>query len=309
MPLAIPDDDEWVETPQGPNTGENRTSALMRGYLGDVGKRGRWVFNRLVKGLLGDSFQTFESGAIDTVTDQITIPAHGFAPNALLRYGNVSGTAMSIVGAPFPLGTSGLAVQPIWARVVDANTIELAITSGGPAVDITAVGSGTHYLYATPQALDLIYHQAFTTLAGASIPAGSLRTTLTAYMAAWSGGTFTGLVQFVGATARIRRRPTATLANLAGQTVSIAADVYYAATPTAQRDVDVDDTGSADDDEIQVRRPGSGNFAYIFHRPGAPGAIVTLPGNTCCEAILKRRGGVWTLLSYSGNAIPGADAG
>ena len=86
------------------------------------------------------------------------------------------------------------------------------------------------------------------------------------------------------------------------------ADCYYQTTPTAQRDHEIDN-GGEEEDEVEVRRGAAGNFAIVLHREGSPGAICTLPALTCCSSRLRYTGGVWTLLSYSGAVVPGADAG
>lgn len=92
-------------------------------------------------------------------------------------------------------------------------------------------------------------------------------------------------------------------------TIKVSKRVWYQTTPTSQLDHEIDDTDAVDNDEIIVRRGSSGAHAVILHRPGSAAAIVTLPSATCCAAILRRVGGVWTLLLGSEGTVPGADAG
>lgn len=305
MSTTISDDDTWTAAPTGPATGDPRTSVLMRGHLGELSNRARFLFNRLVTPIRG-AYLTFAAGDVNTGTEQITITGHGLATNDVLQYGNVGGTAISISGVALPL-SEGFYGAALYARVVDANTIELASSSGGSALNITAAGSGTHYLWKVPSYLAGPIHRSFVTAAGVTIPAANLFVTLASSFLPVSGGTLTGVVNATGV-GRIRRRAMVSQSGSADTTLDpTTADVYYQETPTAQRDHEID--GGVNDDEVEIRRPATGNFAVVIHRVGSPAAIVTLPALTCCSAVMKKVGGVWILLSYSGACTPGADAG
>lgn len=87
---------------------------------------------------------TFDSATeVDVDTDELTIPTHGLATGRKLT--------LSTTGV-LP---TGLAAGTYYAIAVDANTIKLAtsllLAQAGTAVDITAIGTGTHTL--TPAAL------------------------------------------------------------------------------------------------------------------------------------------------------------
>lgn len=302
---AISDDDVFTAAPSGPPNGGAGSSTLMRGYLGEVNNRVRFLYNRLVTPIRG-AYRTFAAGDVNTGTDRITITSHGWATNDVLQYGNVGGAAIELSGVALPLA-EGFYGAALYARVVDANTIELASSSGGSALNLTGAGSGTHYLWKVPTYLAGPIHRSFVTAAGVTLPAANLLTTLAASFLPVSGGTLTGVVDATGV-GRIRRRAMVSQSGSANATLDpTTADVYYQETPTAQRDHEID--GGVNDDEVEIRRPATGNFAVVIHRVGSPAAIVTLPALTCCNAVMKKVGGVWILLSYSGACTPGADAG
>lgn len=79
--------------------------------------------------------QTFASGDVDTGTDRITVTAHGLKTNDPVQFTTTS-------ALPGGLGTN----FTYYAIRVDANVIQVALTSGGAAVDLTSGGSGTHTL-------------------------------------------------------------------------------------------------------------------------------------------------------------------
>ncbi len=74
----------------------------------------------------------FASIDVDVSADTITMMAHGYTDNE----------------GPFRLGTAGtipggLVVETdYWIKKVDDNTIQLAATSGGAAIDLTSQGAG-----------------------------------------------------------------------------------------------------------------------------------------------------------------------
>lgn len=76
------------------------------------------------KGLIS---HTFLSGAVNTGTDEITITSHGFATNDKITL----------------TSTTNLANGVYYAIRINANTIKLASSVGGPALDITTAGGGT----------------------------------------------------------------------------------------------------------------------------------------------------------------------
>ena len=302
---AISDDDVFTAAPSGPPNGGAGSSTLMRGYLGEVNNRVRFLYNRLVTPIRG-AYRTFAAGDVNTGTDRITITSHGWATNDVLQYGNVGGAAIELSGVALPLA-EGFYGAAVYARVVDADTIELAASVGGGALNITAAGSGTHYLWKVPSYLAGPIHRSFVTAAGVTIPAANLIVTLANSFLPVTGGTVTGIVQGddVG---RWIKRTTLALPDSNSTFDVVDADCYYQTTPTAQRDHEIDN-GGEEEDEVEVRRGAAGNFAIVLHRSGSAAAICTLPALTCCSARLKKIGGVWTLLSYSGAVVPGADAG
>lgn len=75
--------------------------------------------------------------SVDTTTDRITFPtAHGLVANEQIRF--LPGT-----GGTLPTG----ATANYFTRIVDARTIELSLTSGGAAVNISTTGTAPFYCY------------------------------------------------------------------------------------------------------------------------------------------------------------------
>lgn len=76
-------------------------------------------------------------------SDQITVTGHGYRDN--------TGPVRLSTTGTLPTGLS--AATDYFIRVVDANTIQLSLTSGGAAVDFTDSGTGSHRIqHMTPAA-------------------------------------------------------------------------------------------------------------------------------------------------------------
>lgn len=183
MATNLDDTDTWTEAPTGPGTSEPLTSVLFRGFYNGVNNRARWVRNRLA-GLFG-TYQLISS--VSAGGDTVEIVAHGIPANTVVRVESVGGSV--------PAGLS--ATVAYYVLVSDADNIQLSLTSGGAAVDITGAGSGTLYLYRVVDALGAIMSTAFTTSAGNTIAPGSLRTLLGSFLAL-GGGTMTGPLKMSG---------------------------------------------------------------------------------------------------------------
>lgn len=200
MATAISDDDTWTSAPTGPATGDPRTSVLIRGHLGEIGNRTRWLYNRLAKSLLGSSFSTFAAGDVDTGTDRITISGHGLVTGDILRYLNVGGTAIAISGAALTLA-EGYSSVAFYAIVIDANTIQIESSSGGGALNITDAGSGTHYFFKVPSAGAAPMYKSFL-VGGVTIVAGTLVNQMRQFLPL-AGGTLTGTLTVDASTGAI----------------------------------------------------------------------------------------------------------
>ena len=187
MSTAISDDDTWTSAPTGPATGDPRTSVLIRGHLGELGNRTRWIFNRL-KSLFG-SYSTFAAGDVNIGTDRFTITGHGLSTGDVLRYANTGGTAISVSGAALTLA-EGLYSLAFYAIVIDANTIQIESSSGGGALDITDAGSGTHYFYKVPSVSASPMYRSFV-VGPVTITAGTRSHQMRQFLPL-AGGTLTG---------------------------------------------------------------------------------------------------------------------
>lgn len=197
---AITDSDDFTAAPEGPPTGGARSSALMRGYLGQINNRVRWMYNRLAKTLLGSSYSTFEAADVDTGTDRITITGHGLVTGDVIRYANVGGTAISVSGSALTLAEGFYAVA-LYAIVIDVDTIQIEVSSGGGALNITDAGSGTHYFFKVPSALAAPMYKSFL-VGSVTINAGTLVNQMRQFLPL-GGGTVTGTVTIDGSTGAI----------------------------------------------------------------------------------------------------------
>jgi hypothetical protein len=195
MTQALSTTDKFNLAPVGPVVGDPHTPAAYCADLGQITEDCTFLFNRCVTPIYGEYFK-FVAADVNTGTNSITITGHGLSLNTVLRYLHVGGTTpMAATGMLAP-SIEGFSITPLYTIVTDANTIQVAGTSGGSALDITAAGDGDHYLFVVPDSLDAIMHKAFTHASGATIPAGALRITLAAYFASTLGATFTGACTF-----------------------------------------------------------------------------------------------------------------
>ena len=289
----LTDTDEWTEIPVGPGTNDSIVSAIWRGYWDGVNNRVRWLFNRLGAGLLGE-FQTFVAGAVNTGTDTINIVGHGLPANTVVRCGNVGGTMFAGTGILAP-SVAGLSISALYVLVTDVDNIQLALTSGGAAIDLTSAGSGTHYLFTVPRALDLIVHPSFVNGAGNTIAAGSLLSTLGLAYAALSGATFTGpvvhsstvtsagaathtgkIVQSGSSAYRVGR--TFSLNDAATQTITGSnGDLFYVPDVSQNSTYTVSAPAEAGISFLVSRRNVGAGFAAAFYRAAGPVLMGTLP--------------------------------
>lgn len=207
MTQALSTNPIWHAAPVGPVVGDPHGPANYCTDLEQLTESENFLLYWLMTPLLGP-FKTFLPGAIDTAADTISIPSHGLSTDDLIRFGNVGGTAFSIVGSPLTL-LAGLSAQPFYAIKVDNDTIQLSLSAGGAAIDLTAAGTGTHYVFIVTSPLNALVHPAFTPIgASTEVPAGSLYVTLAGYMLSVFGGRLQGPIRHYTAGAKIVDRTT-----------------------------------------------------------------------------------------------------
>jgi hypothetical protein len=292
----LTDTDEWTENPVGPGTNDSIVSAIWRGYWDGVNNRVRWLFNRIGASMLGE-FQTFAAGAVDAGTDTINIVGHGIPANTVVRFGNVGGA----IFGPLVDNVAGLSASAFYVLVTDVDNIQLSLTSGGAAIDLTSAGTGTHYIFTVPAAFSAIMHPSFTTAAGGTIPAGTLLTLLTAYYASTTGATFSGAVVHSAAVTNSSTTATAGVAthtnrivlsgaasylvgrtasvnDAAAQTISgVSSDIYYVPDVSQNSTYTVTDPAFAGLSFVVSRRNVGGGFAAEFRRDTGAVLMGTLP--------------------------------
>ena len=265
---AISDSDVFETAPDGPTNGGTRSATLMRGHLGKINNRVRFIYERVVATLIG-RHTTFAAGDVDTGTNRITITSHGYSTGNVLRYGNVGGTAISISGVALPL-TESLYGAALYAIVIDANTLEIESSSGGGTLDITAAGSGTHYFFKVPSSgAGGLMLAAITTAAGNTIPAGLLSTVLASAFMPLGGGTMTGATTYSGINAWKSER-CAALNDAATQTITGPSFDHYFCPDVSQDSVYTINDGTFEGQSFTVTRRGASNaFKADFHDSGA----------------------------------------
>lgn len=101
-----------------------------------------------LRGDLNDVRITYKAGhvvpfTVDDTTDVLTATGHWFADTDPVRMWNSSAAPTSNLPA-------GLGGSTVYARDVSGNTLKVAATSGGSAIDITGTGTGTHFLGECP---------------------------------------------------------------------------------------------------------------------------------------------------------------
>lgn len=101
--------------------------------------------NRLYWGPLAGASKMCSVDAADVTANTITSPAHGYANDTIVRL-------FSIAGAALP---TGLAEDTrYWVVGTATNTFQVAASSGGAAIDITAIGAGNGFFeVATDQSI------------------------------------------------------------------------------------------------------------------------------------------------------------
>jgi hypothetical protein len=81
------------------------------------------------------SYGAFATTAVDVTENWIEVDSHGLSNGTMIKF--TSSTTL-----PAPLSSSTV----YYALVVNANFFQVALTSGGAAIDLTTQGVGTHYL-------------------------------------------------------------------------------------------------------------------------------------------------------------------
>lgn len=122
----------------GKTTKTNGVAISFDAFTADIGIILAWaLFDAASAGTLMDWGEFLGEGkvfSVDASTDTLTSAAHGFTNGQAVRVRNKDGT--------LPTGLS--ASTKYYIVGATTNTFQLSLTAGGAAVDITAVGSGTH---------------------------------------------------------------------------------------------------------------------------------------------------------------------
>lgn len=196
---------KWNPAPVGPVVGEPHGPANYCADLSQLTENEAFLFAFVLAPLFG-GFSTFTAADVDAVADTIEIPAHGLSTGDPVRFGNVDGAMISVLGSPLD-NNAGLSAACFYAIAVDADTLQFSLTSGGSAADLTAGGSGTHYLFKVPEMLRALVGVPFTPIGAASaVPGGSLLATLGGYFLSTLGGRLSGPLEHFTGDAKILDR-------------------------------------------------------------------------------------------------------
>lgn len=245
------EDDEWTENPVGPGTNDAINSSTWRGYYDGINKRARWLRNRL-DGLLG-TFQLIE--AVDSGTDKITITGHSIPANTVVRVASVGGTI-----------PGGLAANVgYFAKISDADNIQLSTSSGGAAINITSSGTGTLYLYRVADGFNAFVSSAVTFAGGYALPIAVSLKGVFLYVVSVYGGTFVGPVAFSG-TGAYRIDRTASLADADAAITLEDQDFRHCPDVTANRTITIDEPAARGLSCRIARTLHANAFAAVFRR-------------------------------------------
>lgn len=180
MPASVSETQDFTTTVQGPAGGDPRTAQSVRAMGTPLASRTKWLRGQQDK--VFGTFQKVES--VSAAGDTLTLTAHGLVNNNVVHVASVGGAVPSPLFANFAL----------YVIKIDDDTIKLALTSGGGAIDLTDAGTGDIYVFRAAASLDALVHTSFSTLKGDVIPAGNARLTLAAYYMPTLGGAFVGEV-------------------------------------------------------------------------------------------------------------------
>jgi hypothetical protein len=120
-------------------TGGYRLSGRLQSKISTAGAYIAIRMNLMQRDL---SFSVDTATGVHTATDRIDRTAHNMADGTRVRLAASSGGTL-------PVGTGIAAATDLYIKSGTANDFQLALTSGGAAIDITAIGSGTFTV--TPQ--------------------------------------------------------------------------------------------------------------------------------------------------------------
>lgn len=310
--------EEQTAVVNGPAAGDPRTAASVTGMGQPLVNRSLWAWRRIQE--LAGAFAPLGGAtplpisSIDQAMDTITLAAHGLSNGTPVRFLSSAGGS-----PPAPLDEQTL------YYVVGAmtNTIQVSLTSGGAAINLTGPIAGSVYLVmVTHPGLWLPTHgsmlggaigdvlQQFGLLNGVNVwmqdNLFGVGTTTVIQGTTW----MSGQIIVLGDDARMTWRPGKLITD-APTTLDVWNDTYICPTPTAQRTHTIRTSTSPvplPGQRMLVKRPGTGAFAIILQREGSVAAICTLAASTTCSAELEFYSGQWRLRMGSDGVTPGADA-
>jgi archaellin len=294
-----------------PAAGDPRTSASVRNPLSSITNRARFIWNRVQTMLgtflpIGGLFPV--AATVDATANTFTITGHGLANGDPVEVWAIGS------GSSLP---SGLAAQTTYFVVnKTTDTFQVAASAGGSAIDLTSTGSG---VYVTKRANWMNYKITSDQIIAAALTVTGIFAASGTAMITNGGSTLwvAGLLKRDGSSSRYQERPSYALTDADHTIHTGLGDNFGCATPTAQRTITLQIATTPtplEGETITIARPSTGNFSIIIKREGSVAAIVTLPGNTRCAAILKYydtndgSGVTWHLVGGFGSFTPGADA-
>lgn len=261
MPANVTETVSFPSAVVGPAGGDARTATGVRTMGGHLASRTLWLKAQL-DALFG-GFHKVE--AVSAASDTLTITAHGLATNDVVYIAAIGGSV------PPPL-FAGIALYVI---KIDDDTIKLAGTSGGAAIDLSGSGSGDIYVFKATSALDAFVTKGFTTLKGDTIPPATLRVILAAYFVPTQGATLTGEITHLGDSATVARR--VGYLTDADQTIDPATkDVWYCQDVTGNRIVTLN-APAKEGLRVRFARISYANaFAAVFKRAADASTVARL---------------------------------
>lgn len=287
MPTGLTITERFYPSPTGPAGGEPRTAASTRSMGAQIASSAKWLAARMAE-IYGE-FQ--EVASVSSGGDTLEITAHGLVDDQPVTLTNVGGAL------PSPL----LANFVFFVIVSDVDNIQLALTAGGAAINLTDAGTGTHYLFEVTDPLLRLCHVAFTTAKGDTIPAGRLKTTLQGYYLPTQGGTMTGEVTRSGDDAtEVKRVGFLTDADETFQPAD--KDIWYCQDVTGNRTFTMEAPAKQGLTARVVRLTYANAFAGLFKRAADASTVGRLNAVGAVDLVSITLGGVtkWHASGHGG---------
>ena len=301
MPADLVVSDDFTSAVQGPAGGDPRTATSVRAMGSPLGSRTLWTWNRLQEVLRVAK----KVSHVDVAGKSFVSAGHGLVANDLVYLRTVGAGAA-------PGGTSTL--TEYYVLYVDADTVQLAATSGGSAITLSDVGALPLYLHKIIDAAAGLFSPAQGVL-----PAGSLRAQLNylrdnwgrkAGTNTWTGSnqwqgvsSFTNAVTMLGPLAELAYRDADDIADAATVTLDYAAESYLVPNVSQNTVINLPAVPTTGRLVRAFRRDVSASAFNAVVKIGGTSVLV-LPGGGAGKSwgFVETKDGTWKAFAFGGAA-------